>query len=103
MKIEKTSEYRLKFCNEKDIDLLKMWITFIGTDAEDWCKRWIEETFPTYGDKLFNSIKMDVSDGYKIEFTIAEDCEGEYELISERDFDENNIDKLVGAKNIVDD
>lgn len=75
MKIKKTSEYRLKFCNEQDIELLKMWIMFIKTDAEDWCRRWMVETFPTYGDKLFESVKKDIKLGYEVKFSLSEDGE----------------------------
>lgn len=70
MKIKKTSEYNLKFCNEKDIELLKMWIMFIDTDAEDWCRRWMVEKFTPYGDKLFESVKKDIKLGYEVEFSV---------------------------------
>lgn len=75
MKIKKTSEYKLKFCNEKDIELLKMWIMLIGTEAEDWCRRWMIETFTPYGEKLFESVKKDIKLRYEVEFSLSEDSE----------------------------
>lgn len=68
MKIKKTSEYHLTSCDEQTCRLLNMWAMLIGTDAEDWCRRYFIELLPEDGEKLFSSVKKDMNEGYEVKF-----------------------------------